>query len=264
MYISLVNIRKEELKMDLQFDYYYGAEAEQFSFYRVPRMLIKDEYFKGLSSDAKLLYGLMLDRMGLSIKNGWFDNDNRAYIIYTIENIMEDLGCGKDKAVKVVAELDQKKGIGLIEKVRRGLGKPDIIYVKNFIASKEESTKTDESTEVGKTEFKKCKATWLYIDEFHVLLNSEYTAKYLQQLWKKVRKQGGLCTGITQNVVDLLQNYTATTMLANSEFVALLKQANTDSSKMAEVIGVSEAQLRFVTNTSSGMGLIKCGSVVII
>ena len=72
-----------------------------------------------------------------------------------------------------------------------------------------------------------------------------------------------LGTGITQNVVDLLQNYTATTMLANSEFVALLKQANTDSSKMAEVIGVSEAQLRFVTNTASGMGLIKCGSVVI-
>ena len=109
----------------------------------------------------------------------------------------------------------------------------------------------------------KGKATWLYIDEFHVLLNSEYSAKYLQQLWKKVRKQGGLCTGITQNVVDLLQNYTATTMLANSEFVALLKQANTDSSKMAEVIGVSEAQLRFVTNTASGMGLLKCGSVVI-
>lgn len=110
---------------------------------------------------------------------------------------------------------------------------------------------------------KKGKATWLYIDEFHVLLNSEYSAKYLQQLWKKVRKQGGLCTGITQNVVDLLQNYTATTMLANSEFVALLKQANTDSFKMAEVIGVSYAQLRFVTNSQSGMGLLKCGNVVI-
>lgn len=106
-------------------------------------------------------------------------------------------------------------------------------------------------------------ATWLYIDEFHILLNSEYSAKYLQQLWKKVRKQGGLCTGITQNVLDLLQNYTATTMLANSEFVALLKQANTDSSKMAEVIGVSEAQLQYVTNTESGKGLLKCGNVVI-
>ena len=110
---------------------------------------------------------------------------------------------------------------------------------------------------------KRGKATWLYIDEFHVLLNSEYSAKYLQQLWKKVRKQGGLCTGITQNVEDLLQNYTATTMLANSEFVVLLKQANTDSFKMAEVIGVSDAQLRFVTNSQSGMGLLKCGNVVI-
>ena len=106
-------------------------------------------------------------------------------------------------------------------------------------------------------------ATWLYIDELHVLLNSDYTAKYLQQLWKKVRKQGGLCTGITQNVVDLLQNYTATTMLANSEFVALLKQAATDSSAMAEVIGVSEAQLKYVMNTPPGMGLLKCGTVVV-
>ena len=106
-------------------------------------------------------------------------------------------------------------------------------------------------------------ATWLYIDEFHMLLGSEYSAKYLQQLWKKVRKQGGLCTGITQNVVDLLQNYVATTMLANSEFVALLKQANTDSARMAEVIGVSEAQLRFVTNSRSGTGLMKFGGVVV-
>ena len=106
-------------------------------------------------------------------------------------------------------------------------------------------------------------ATWLYIDEFHILLNSEYSAKYLQQLWKKVRKQGGLCTGITQNILDLLQNYTATTMLANSEFVALLKQANTDSARIAEVIGVSEAQLQYVTNTESGKGLLKCGNVVI-
>ena len=116
----------------LQLDYYYGIEAEQFSFYRVPRLLIKDERFKKLSSDAKLLYGLMLDRMSLSMKNEWFDEDNRAYIIYTIDSIMEDLGCGKEKAVKVLAELDSVKGIGLVEKVRRGLGKPDIIYVKNF------------------------------------------------------------------------------------------------------------------------------------
>ena len=110
---------------------------------------------------------------------------------------------------------------------------------------------------------KRGRATWLYIDECHVLLGSDYSATYLQQLWKKVRKQGGLCTGITQNVVDLLQNYIAMTLLLNSEFVALLKQANVDSAKLAEVIGVSDAQLRFVSNSPSGTGLLKCGSVVI-
>ena len=142
----------------LKFDYYYGVEAEQFSFYRVPRLLIKDERFKGLSSDAKLLYGLMLDRMSMSMKNGWLDDENRAYIIYTIENIREDLGCSKEKAVKVLAELDASKGIGLIEKIRRGLGKPDIIYVKNFIIQDEgrkEPFNSDVSTEVGKTDFKR-------------------------------------------------------------------------------------------------------------
>lgn len=144
----------------LQLDYYYGIEAEQFSFYRVPRLLIKDERFKKLSSDAKLLYGLMLDRMSLSIKNEWFDEDNRAYIIYTIDSIMEDLGCGKEKAVKVLAELDSVKGIGLVEKVRRGLGKPDIIYVKNFASlvenvDEKKSENTDKITEVGKSDFKK-------------------------------------------------------------------------------------------------------------
>ncbi len=142
----------------MTFDYYYGVESEQFSFYRIPRLLIKDERFKGLSSDAKLLYGLMLDRMSLSIKNEWFDEKDRVYIIYTIDNIMEDLGCSKEKAVKVLAELDSSKGIGLIEKIRRGLGQPDIIYVKNFITSDEgtkEPSNADISTEVGKTDFKK-------------------------------------------------------------------------------------------------------------
>lgn len=144
----------------LQLDYYYGIEAEQFSFYRVPRLLIKDERFKKLSSDAKLLYGLMLDRMSLSMKNEWFDDENRAYIIYTIDSIMEDLGCAKEKAVKVLAELDSVKGIGLVEKVRRGLGKPDIIYVKNFASISEqmdekEPANADEITEVGKSNFKK-------------------------------------------------------------------------------------------------------------
>ena len=144
----------------LKFDYYYGVEAEQFSFYRVPRLLIKDERFKGLSSDAKLLYGLMLDRMSLSMKNGWLDDENRAYIIYTVDNMMEDLGCAKATCAKVIKELDSDNGIGLIEKKRRGLGKPDIIYVKNFSAVSDinpENTaaNADKSTEVQNLNFKK-------------------------------------------------------------------------------------------------------------
>ena len=115
------------------FDYYYGQEAEQFSFFRIPRVLVKDKRFSSLSSDAKLLYGLLLDRMGLSMANGWMDECNRVYIIYTIQDIQEDLGCAKQKAVKTLAELDSVKGIGLVEKKRRGLGQPDILYVKNFI-----------------------------------------------------------------------------------------------------------------------------------
>lgn len=144
----------------LKFDYYYGIEAEQFSFYRVPRLLIKDERFKGLSSDAKLLYGLMLDRMALSMKNGWLDDENRAYIIYAVENIMEDLGCSKPTCIKIIKELDSDNGIGLIEKKRRGLGKPDIIYVKNFASvpekgDAEKPANDDVSTEVKNLYFKK-------------------------------------------------------------------------------------------------------------
>lgn len=110
---------------------------------------------------------------------------------------------------------------------------------------------------------KKGKATWLYIDECHVLLGSDYSAKYLQQLWKKVRKQGGLCTGISQNVTDLLQNYVAATLISNSEFIVLLKQSNIDSQKLSEAIGVSDAQLRYVSNSPAGTGIIKCGNTVI-
>lgn len=142
-----------------EFDFYYGIEAEQYSFYRVPRLLIKDDRFKPLSSDAKLLYGLMLDRMSLSMKNGWLDDENRVYIIYTIDNILEDLGCARATCTKILKELD---GIGLIEKKRRGLGKPDIIYVKNFATIDEEkepkmSDNADKSTEVQNLNFKKFK-----------------------------------------------------------------------------------------------------------
>lgn len=114
------------------FPYYYGCEAEQFSFYRIPKLLVTDERFRGVSTDAKLLYGLMLDRMSLSIKNGWMDKNRRVYIFFPVDEVMELLCCKSEKATRLLAELDSKKGIGLIERVRQGQGKPSIIYVKNF------------------------------------------------------------------------------------------------------------------------------------
>lgn len=132
----------------LKFDYYYGVQSEQFSFYRIPRLLIKDQHFKGLSSGAKLLYGLMLDRMALSMKNHWLDNENRAYIIYSISNVMDDINCSKPTCVKIMKELDS---FGLIERKRKGLGKPDIIYVKNFAVLEDSQEQDEESSDSADT-----------------------------------------------------------------------------------------------------------------
>ncbi len=123
--------------MNIEFNYYYGKESDQFSFFKIPKLLFTDEVFKPLSSDAKVLYGILLDRMSLSMKNAWVDDENKVYIIFTIDEISEVMGCGSQKAIKILAELDTQKGIGLIEKKRLGLGKPNILYVKNFVINKE-------------------------------------------------------------------------------------------------------------------------------
>ena len=117
----------------IQFDYFHGMEAGQYSFYRIPKMLFTAECFRSLSCEAKVLYGLMLDRMGLSIKNRWIDEEDRVYIVFTVEETAELMNCGMQKAVKLMKELDSDKGIGLIEKKRLGLGRPNVIYVKNFM-----------------------------------------------------------------------------------------------------------------------------------
>jgi hypothetical protein len=117
----------------IRFDYFHGMEAEQYSFYRIPKMLFTAECFRSLSCEAKVLYGLMLDRMGLSIKNRWIDEEDRVYIVFTVEETAELMNCGTQKAVKLMKELDTDNGIGLIEKKRLGMGKPNVIYVKNFM-----------------------------------------------------------------------------------------------------------------------------------
>ena len=148
-----------------EFDYYYGVEAEQFTFVRVPKVLFftDKEHFGSLSNEAKLLYGLLLERMSLSRKNNWIDKHNRVYIIFPVEEIEEILDVGHEKALNLLKELDDQSGIGLVKKKRRGLGLPSILYVKNFIVKGEQNTDsvpTSRSTEngiqeVGKTDFKK-------------------------------------------------------------------------------------------------------------
>lgn len=141
---------KEQINQ--KFDYYYGREAEQFNFYRIPKVLFTDKRFLGVSVEAKVLYGLMLDRMSLSIKNQWIDDENRVYIYFKLEDVMEYMGIGKDKGVKLFAELDTEKGCGLIRRKRQGLGKPAIIYVMNFnSASDEEYDKLQAESDVSQT-----------------------------------------------------------------------------------------------------------------
>lgn len=131
----------------MSLDYYYGDQAEQFSFYRIPKALFTEERFKSISAEAKILYGLLLDRMSLSAKNGWMDAEGRVYIIYTLEDIMDALGCADQKALKLLSELEKK--CGLIERKRQGLGKPNLIFVKNFTSSPESRFKKRENHDSG-------------------------------------------------------------------------------------------------------------------
>ena len=119
--------RKPTRTADL--DYFYGQSSELFSFYRIPKLLFHDSRFQPLSTDAKTLYGILLDRMSLSARNGWLDKAGRVFIIYTVQEVQDSLGCADKKATKLLRELEE---YGLIERKRRGLGKPDLIYVKNF------------------------------------------------------------------------------------------------------------------------------------
>ena len=111
--------------MPLNLPYYYGHSGEQYAFFRIPKLLLTDDRFAEISTDAKLLYGLLLDRMELSYRN-------RVFIIFTAEEVMSTLRCRSEKAARLFSELDSAKGIGLIERKRQGLGRPTLIYVKNF------------------------------------------------------------------------------------------------------------------------------------
>ena len=144
------------------FDYFKSQESEMLSFYRIPKLLFTNDYFADLDVSAKVLYGLMLERMSLSLKNSWFDSENRAYIYFSQQDAMELLNCKVNKVISLFKELDK---FGLIERKKQGQGKPDVIYLKNFVQKPDEkkevqnlekpkSESKEESSELGKTKFK--------------------------------------------------------------------------------------------------------------
>ena len=124
-------------------EYYYENEAEQFVYYRVPKILVKDKRFSKISSDAKLLYSLLLDRMSLSRKNGWVDEEKRVYIYFSTEEIQEEFDVASQKATKMMAELDDVKGCGLIHKKKQGQGKPAKIYVMKYTSVNDDDEPED-------------------------------------------------------------------------------------------------------------------------
>ena len=105
--------------------------------------------------------------------------------------------------------------------------------------------------------------TYIFIDEIYLLFLYEYSANFLFTLWKRVRKYGAFCTGITQNVEDLLQSHTARTMLANSEFIIMLNQASTDRLELAKLLNISDTEISYITNVGAGEGLSKIGSAIV-
>lgn len=213
--------------MSEKFDYYYGEESESCSFYRIPRLLVLGTRFSGLSTDAKLLYGLMLDRMNLSARNGWYDGAGRVYIYYTLEEIQESLRCGHGKAVRLLAELDTEKGIGLIERKKQGQGKPTRIYVKRYTTRAVpppadfpgEEVKTSENgksrvPQSGRADFPKGDGN--YIDRKQTDVNQLYRSSSSppgggrwerERMTEKVRSQveyGRLCERYEVELIDEL------------------------------------------------------------
>lgn len=144
------NIKKDDnyckIVALLYFKENYMQSSSNLSFFRIPRALMKDGHFHNLSTDAKLLYGMLLDRMGLSARNGWHDEIGRVYIYYTVKEVCETMGCGRSKAIRLLAELDTNKGIGLIERIRQGQGKPDKIFVKRITVQEDIETPVTSST----------------------------------------------------------------------------------------------------------------------
>ena len=170
----------------MKFDYYYGSQVEQFSFIRIPRVMLTDEAFALLSLQAKVLFSVFLDRMSISMKNRWFDEKNRVFIIYQISEIQEDLGFSKRKAMDYLAELEK---FGLVEKKKRGFGLPNVLYIKNFLIQRDYSR----SVEMGTYDTKQSGTRSAEID----------TSEVRKSIPLEVQKMGHLKNYINNNQTNI-------------------------------------------------------------
>lgn len=170
----------------MKFDYYYGSQAEQFSFIRIPRAMLTDEVFASLSLQVKVLFSVFLDRMSISMRNGWFDEKNRVFIIYQISEIQEDLGFSKRKAMDYLAELEK---FGLVEKKKRGFGLPNVLYIKNFLIQRDYSR----SVEMGTYDTKQSGTRSAEID----------TSEVRKSIPLEVQKMGPLKNYINNNQTNM-------------------------------------------------------------
>ena len=139
-----INKNFKKVRVKDMFKFFYAKEAEQYLFYRIPQMLFTEEKFRLMSCEAKVLYGLLLDRVGLSRRNGWADDEGRLYIYFTQDEASEKLNVGKNKIIKIYLELEQ---VGLIQRKKQGFGKPTKIYVMNFAGSDDEILENEEGNE---------------------------------------------------------------------------------------------------------------------
>ena len=300
----------------MKYPYFRGLEADRYSFYRVPKALIKVDLFEKMSGDAKLLYAVLLDRMNLSLKNGWQDENGNAYIICTIDEIMDSIRCARQKAVKLLDELEHEYGcsssilsrhdpkpenmpiLGDLydclreqkERQAQRIATALEIYVNGSLRVFNHQTNVEldnrlicfDIKELGK-QLKKLgmlivqdqvwnrvtinrnakKNTRYYIDEFHLLLKEEQTAAYSVEIWKRFRKWGGIPTGITQNIKDLLASREIENIFENSDFIYMLNQASGDRQILAKQLNISPFQLSYVTNSNEGEGLLFYGNTII-
>lgn len=254
----------------MTYDYFYGQQAEQFSFYRIPKALFTDEAFGSISTDAKLLYGILLDRMNLSAKNGWLDKEGRVYIIFTLDEVQDSLGCGHGKAAKLLDELDGDTG--LIERKRQGLGKPNLIFVKNFISRVRKSNflksekRTSGSSEIGvqeipiadgsNTDFKKTDPidtdSYLFISSESSRTETKRSDAAQREIYRSIIKENidydiiRFDRKTSQDILEEIVELMVDVVCSNAPYIRVLREEKPTEVVKSQFLKLNSEHIRFV------------------